>query len=627
MLFFENKDDEPNRISYSSLFSQMSQNIDNLPVNNEEENKIYLFNVSLGSIYYNQPISFNLLPNYIVGIKFLNFPSLKFQGNILPFQHRIEIKDSKSIVFIENNLHLLKKQLKNSKLSLVIIDLTQKQIIASAQILLNSFATDQFLNYNSLDNFVIPQPKTKNIILFDQITDAKWGEIEMTLVIRKEYYFGKSNNKKPNPNYEEKTTKFYFGIPDEKENHLLTMYAKTLLDPNKINNLQKGWDYEEINKKRDNKFIENEPEYKVEERQRHEILKEKFIGKHLPLPNPIYLYHKMKIKQEEDQNEEKEEIPQQQITPSILEKSCKMNYVKAQNMYQEVSMKDLREKTAEYYINERQKRANEGFVNYDQFIRDKLISLSKSPTNPVRIISNEKKLSPSKIQENKEQLKSIYPQNNNDNNSEKNDNKYLNPKISSLIDIAISNSRINESIQIPESINLMDSRNKEPYKEKVSKHEDNISESIHPEINNICNSIILNPTVSNNTIQTNIEGDKFNTITHDHFPSLNKSSESSIKESIFLNQNQQKVSPSPRYSIESSIPYDIPNIRYQSQEQDNLSQSIPIEISNSQISSHNPTSRAAYHVQNTLKSIKVFGSIESSIVEEEDFSRSGDINN
>jgi hypothetical protein len=335
----------------------------------------------------------------------------------------------------------------------------------------------------------------------------------------------------------------------------------------------------------------------------------------------------MKIKQEEDQNEEKEEIPQQQITPPILEKSCKMNYVKAQNMYQEVNMKDLREKTAEYYINERQKRANEGFVNYDQFIRDKLISLSKSPTNPVRIISNEKKLSPSKIQENKEQLKSIYPQNNNDNNSEKNDNKYLNPKISSLIDIAISNSRINESIQIPESINLMDSRNKEPYKEKVSKHEDNISESIHPEINNICNSIILNPTVSNNTIQTNIEGDKFNTITHDHFPSLNKSSESSIKESIFLNQNQQKVSPSPRYSIESSIPYDIPNIRYQSQEQDNLSQSIPIEISNSQISSHNLTSKAAYHVQNTLKSIKVFGSIESSIVEEEDFSRSGDINN
>ena len=112
MLFFENKGDEPNRISYSSLFSQMSQNIGNISVNNEEENKIYFFNVLLGSIYYNQPISFYPLPNYIVGIKFLNFPSLKFQGNILPFQHRIEIKDSKSIVFIENNLHLLKKQLK-----------------------------------------------------------------------------------------------------------------------------------------------------------------------------------------------------------------------------------------------------------------------------------------------------------------------------------------------------------------------------------------------------------------------------------------------------------------------------------------------------------------------------------
>ena len=256
-------------ISYPSILSQISSYTNN---KTKSEEPLYVLTIAIETISINKRIYFPSPPSFILGAKFLSFPSFQFTTKYYPLQNRIEIKDTKSLYFSYNDLPTLKHFLQITPLYIALIIKQTGKVFCSSHINLSLFSSDAFLNYN---NERKPLPRRKILQIFNEVNDCV-GEIDISLIIRREYI--KSSQANVSKEY---TKRFVYGTPEQCANDPRVMYTDILL-----NNLYTK-SYEEEKEESDKKLIVKE---KGKNRDRG-VYKEIFIGEHQKNPDMISLTH------------------------------------------------------------------------------------------------------------------------------------------------------------------------------------------------------------------------------------------------------------------------------------------------------------------------------------------------
>lgn len=320
-------------ISYPSLLSQISS------VTPLSLKPLYVFTIQLYDITLSQPFFFYSPPTFILGIKFLTFPSIILQTNFYSLQKRIEIQETRSIYFSYDDLESLRYHIKQTPLCIVLINKQTGKAFCSSRINLSLFSGDPFLNYEK--GYTFPLPRRKMIQMYDD-KYIQVGEIDVSLIIRREYI-------NISPISKCNTKRIIIGAPEQYIDDPYLMKTEILLH-GKYNKKNYEYEKEESNKK---VFI------KEASKRFNGVYKEKFIGEKLQGPDPITLTHNI-INQ--DENVEKQDYSgldkvNSSVITATLVKDTQM-YIKPPPQFPISSFEDKynKEKKSEY-------------MNYDKLMK------------------------------------------------------------------------------------------------------------------------------------------------------------------------------------------------------------------------------------------------------------------
>ena len=102
-------------INYNQILSLINNNNNNLTTN------LYLFHIKIGNILFKKISDNNsTFFNFTLAVKFLSFPTLKFNCDFYSYQKRIEINQEKNLYFENNNLKQLTYLIKETPLYILL---------------------------------------------------------------------------------------------------------------------------------------------------------------------------------------------------------------------------------------------------------------------------------------------------------------------------------------------------------------------------------------------------------------------------------------------------------------------------------------------------------------------------
>lgn len=332
-------------INYPSLLSQISS------VTPISSKPLYVFTVQLYDITFTQSFFFRSPPTFILGIKFLTFPSIILPTNYYSLQKRIEIQETRSIYFSYDDLESLRYHIKQTPLCIVLVNKQTGKAFCSSRINLSSFTGDPFLNYEK--DYTYPLPRRKMIQMYDE-NIIQIGEIDISLIIRREYInicpISKCNTKR-----------IIIGAPEQCIDDPYLMKTEILLH-GKYNKKNYEYEKEESNKK---VFI------KEEKKRYNGVYREKFIGEQLKGPDPITMTHNI-MNQDENVEEELNHNDLDQTGSSIITTTLVKDnqmYIKPQPQFPISSFED-----------KSNKEKNSEYMNYDKLMKStfKTLKLNKN---------------------------------------------------------------------------------------------------------------------------------------------------------------------------------------------------------------------------------------------------------
>lgn len=321
-------------LSYPSLLSQISS------VTPLSLKPLYVFTIQLYDITLTQPFFFYSPPTFILGVKFLTFPSIILQTNFYSLQKRIEIQETRSIYFSYDDLESLRYHIKQTPLCIVLVNKQTGKAFSSSRINLSLFTGDPYLNYEK--DFTFPLPRRKMIQMYDD-NYIQVGEIDVSLIIRREYI-------NISPISKSHTKKIIIGAPEQCIDNPYLMKTEILLH-GKYGKKNYECEKEESNKKI---FI------KEENKRFNGVYKEKFIGEKLQGPDPITLTHNI-MNQDENVEKQNDDSGVDQTNSSVMTATL----VKDTQMY----IKSPPQFPISSFEDNSKKEKNSEYMNYDKLMK------------------------------------------------------------------------------------------------------------------------------------------------------------------------------------------------------------------------------------------------------------------
>ena len=327
------------KINYNQILTLINNNNKNL------NSPLFLFHIKIGNIIFKKLLENNsTFFNFTLAVKFLNFPTLKFNCDFYSYQKRIEINQEKNLYFEFNNLNQLIYLIKETPLFILLLDNNSKKIICSTKLNIEIFANEKFLNYGK--EFIPPSPRKKTLFLFEPKFKEAIANIDITLLINRQYLEKKNENYKKNfkdiinpiqiPNPQIYITEPKIIIPE--------VFLNNIYDENKK---EKKFDFEIYNN-----------EYKKYLKKTASNFNEKddinFI-KNNNQPKPIFLHHF--TNEENNYNFDEENNDDSNEEKNVI-------YKKADKLYIDVPGKFPKE------IDEIIEEKNLNIINYDKLMKD-----------------------------------------------------------------------------------------------------------------------------------------------------------------------------------------------------------------------------------------------------------------
>ena len=287
------------KINYNQILNLINNN------NNNLNSPLFLFHIKIGNIIFKKLIDYNsTFFNFTLAVKFLNFPTLKFNCDFYSYQKRIEINQEKNLYFEFNNIDQLIYLIKETPLYIILLDNYSKKIICSTKLNIELFAKEKFLNYGK--EFEPPFPRKKTLFLFEPKFKEVIANIEITLLINRQYLEKKDKNYKKN--FKDFINPIQIPNPQiyivEPKVIIPEVFLNNIYDENKK---EKKFDFEIYNneyKKYLKKQISNQDDDDIN-----------FITQNNNQPKPIFLHHFSNeennnnfIDENDDSNDEKNVI-------------------------------------------------------------------------------------------------------------------------------------------------------------------------------------------------------------------------------------------------------------------------------------------------------------------------------
>ena len=333
-------------INYNQILSLINNNNNNLTTN------LYLFHIKIGNILFKKISDNNsTFFNFTLAVKFLSFPTLKFNCDFYSYQKRIEINQEKNLYFENNNLKQLTYLIKETPLYILLLDNNSKKIICSTKLNIELFANEKFLNYGQ--EFKPPEVRKKTLFLFEPKFKEAIANIEISLLISRQYLDKKEKNYK-NKNYKDLINPIQISNPQiyivEPKVIIPEVFLNNIYDENKK---EKKFDFNINNEYK--KYLKNQ--FQTQDDNNFDL--NNFINqKYYNQPKPIFLHHFSNDENNYDNNFNNE------LNDDESSEEKNVIYKKADKLYIDVPGKFPKE------IDEIIEEKNLNIINYDKLMKD-----------------------------------------------------------------------------------------------------------------------------------------------------------------------------------------------------------------------------------------------------------------